>query len=88
MKRGETSFEGHKDEKKFLKMKRKLQVNIARNFEEAEEFDHADYAQMTSKERVDTAIWLRDHYYKTFSKGKRYGSPRRLRRVIKVVQQT
>jgi hypothetical protein len=62
-------------------------LNISSSFEAAERFDKHYYQQMSAADRIETVQLLRDIYYK-FKNGGLNGSRKRLRRVIKVIQQT
>ncbi|MCD6578455.1 hypothetical protein J7L48_03190 [bacterium] len=65
---------------------KKVWVNVARSFEEAEEFDFEYYLNMTPEERLDIMQFLRDEYIKT--KGLNKNEIRKgLRRSIKVIKQ-
>lgn len=70
-------------------MKRRVSVNKARSFKEAEEFDRKYYAKMTPEERLSIVQELREIYLKFPQKGRkgvlRYANRARLRRVVRVV---
>ena len=66
-------------------MKKKIWVNKAKSFKEAEEFDRKYYMAMSKKERLDTMQLLREMYYTI--RGVKNAGGRRLRKVIKVIQQ-
>ncbi len=70
---------------------KKMWTHIHKGFKEAEEFDRNYYVQMTPEERLNIVQELREFYFK-FNKENLKGlnknaSRKRLRRVIKVVQQ-
>jgi len=64
---------------------RKIWVNKAKSFKEAEEFDRNYYAAMSKTEKLETMQFLREMYYKI--KNVKNEGRKRLRRVIKVIQQ-
>ena len=67
---------------------KKIWINFAKSFEDAEDFDLKYYLSMTKKERVGTVQFLRETYWK-MKQGKKYGNhSRRLRKTIKFIQQT
>ena len=59
---------------------KRIWINIAHSFKEAEEFDRNYYAQMTPEERLSIVQELREMHFK-FAKVRL----RRLRRVIKII---
>ena len=68
---------------------KKIWVNKANSFKEAEEFDRKYYAQMTPEERLNIVQELREIYF-NFSKNRPKGLQKnarreRLRRVIKII---
>ena len=65
---------------------KRIWVNKAKSFKEAEEFDRKYYNQMTPEERLSIVQELREMYLKFSRKGaSKYASRKRLRRVIKVI---
>ena len=69
---------------------KKIWVNVAHSFKEAEEFDREYYFQMSPQERLDIMQQLRTMQDQFFVKGikKRHGYRKRLQRVVKITQQT
>ncbi len=69
---------------------KKIWINKAKNFKEAEDFDRKYYAQMTPEERLSIVQELREIYLKFPKRNQKgankYASGKRLRRVIKVIQ--
>lgn len=71
--------------------RRKIWVNVAHSFEEAEEFDINYYLNMSRSTRLATMQYLREIYYKFHpfqrtERGKKDGEGRkRLRRVITII---
>jgi hypothetical protein len=64
---------------------KKIWVNKANSFKDAEEFDRKFYLNMTADQRLETMQILREMYFKM--KDKRKNESRKgLRRVIKVIQ--
>jgi len=68
-------------------MKKKIWINKADSFGAAQEFDNAYYLAMSRKERLETVQFLRETYFK-MKKGSNYEGRERLRRVIKIIEQT
>ncbi len=68
-------------------MNKKIWLNKADSFEAAQNFDFDYYLSMSSKERLETVQFLREEFYKV-KKGSKHESRERLRRDIKVIQQT
>lgn len=71
---------------------KRIWVNKANSFENAEKFDRDYYLAMTSAERLETVQLLRERYFPQdpLVKTKKYRkneNRKRLRRVISVVQQ-
>ncbi len=65
---------------------KKIWVNRARSFKEAEDFDIAYYASLSSTERVESVQILREEFFK--SNGLEFREDgKRLRRVSKVIKQ-
>ena len=68
---------------------KKIWVNKAKSFKEAEDFDRIYYAQMTPQERLNIVQELREIYFKfrrSKSKGpNNYASRKRLRRVVRII---
>lgn len=67
-------------------MKRSIWIKKASNFKIAEIFDADYYSQMSSTERLETMQFLRDLHHK-FIGGQGNANRKRLRRVVKVIQQ-
>ena len=67
-------------------MPRKIWMNKAQSFKEAERFDIDYYLSMSASERLQTVQFLREMYHKI--KGLRNEGRKRLCRVVKVIQQT
>ena len=65
--------------------KKKIWVNVAKSFKEAEEFDKRYYMAMSGEERLDTMQLLREMHYKI--KGVKNAGGKRLRRVVRIIQQ-
>ena len=63
---------------------KKIWVNKARSFKDAEKFDSNYYAAMSRTERLETMQFLRETYHKI--KNLKNESRKRLRRVVKVIQ--
>jgi hypothetical protein len=66
-------------------MKKKIWVNKAKSFKEAEEFDKNYYLAMSHLERLETMQFLREAYFK-FKKGFKNESRKRLHRFVKIIQ--
>jgi hypothetical protein len=66
-------------------MKKKIWVNIAESFEEAEELDKQYYLKMSGKEKLETIQLLREMYYK-INKEAKNASRKGLRRIIRIIQ--
>ncbi len=65
---------------------KKIYVNRARSFKEAEDFDIAYYASLSSTERVESVQILREEFFK--SNGLEFREDgKRLRRVSRVIKQ-
>ncbi len=67
--------------------KKKIWVNIAHSFRQAQEFDDNYYQAMSKREKIETMQFLRDTAFK-FNKELRNASRKGLQRVIKIIQQT
>ena len=65
---------------------KKVWVNKAYSFEDAERFDINYYLNMTGEERLDIMQFLRESYYK-INKSLKNESRKGLRRVIKIIKQ-
>jgi hypothetical protein len=65
---------------------KKIWVNIARSFEEAQDFDTAYYMNLSSTERVESVQILREEYFKSHDLRFREDG-KRLRRVFRVIKQ-
>lgn len=63
---------------------KKVWINKAKSFREADNFDVKYYMKMSSSERVDTMQTLREIYLKF--KAHKNENGKRLRRVIKIIQ--
>lgn len=72
--------------------KKKIMVNIAHSFKEADDWDIKYYAFRTPEERLSDIQFCREQYYlinpKTTSKNTKNVSRKRLPRVLKIVKQT
>jgi len=64
---------------------KKIWVNKAYSFKEAQDFDDRYYLAMSKIERLETVQFLRDIYGKIKGGQKRAGR-KRLRRVIRIIQ--
>jgi len=60
-------------------------VHKAGSFKEAEEFDRAYYRKMSGAERINLMQYLREIYFKM--KCSKNENPKRLRRVIRIIEQ-
>ena len=65
---------------------KKVWVNKADSFEEAEKFDESYYRTMSPEERLETVQFLREIYTK-IKRGRTGEGRKRLRRTIKIIQQ-
>ena len=65
---------------------RKIWVNKADSFEEAEKFDENYYQAMSPEQRLETMQFLREIYTK-IKRGRTGEDRKRLRRTIKIIQQ-
>lgn len=68
-------------------MNKKIWINKSDSPEAAQEFDIEYYLSMSSEERLETVQFLREEYYKV-KKGSKHEDRKRLRRDIKVIQQS
>lgn len=64
----------------------KIWVNRAHSFEEAERFDESYYKAMSSQERLETVQFLRETYPK-LKKDFKNENRKRLRRIVRIIQQ-
>ena len=65
---------------------KKIWINKARSFNEAQNFDTAYYLSLSASERLETVQILREEYFK--SKGLKFRDDRkRLRRVFRIIKQ-
>ena len=64
---------------------KKIWIHRADSFKEAAEFDSAYYAKMSKSERISTMQLLREIHLKLKAPGNE--NAKRLRRVIKIIQQ-
>ena len=65
---------------------KKIWVNRANSFEQAQDFDNEYYSSLSSTERVENVQILREEYFKTHGMKFREDG-KRLRRVFKVIKQ-
>jgi len=64
---------------------KKVWAHKCASFKEAEEFDRQYYFSMSPAQRLETMQLLRQSFFKL--KGQKYDRGKRLRRVIKIIQQ-
>ena len=65
---------------------KKVWINRAKSFEDAQDFDGAYYLNLSSTERVESVQILREEYFK--SHGLKFREDgKRLRRVFRVIKQ-
>lgn len=64
---------------------KKIWINRAENFKEAERFDADYYRNMTPEERIDAMELLRKEYWK-LKKGGLNAHRQRLRRVVTIIK--
>ena len=65
---------------------KKVWINKAGSFNEAQDFDTAYYLSLSASERLETVQILREEYFK--SKGLKFRDDRkRLRRVFRIIKQ-
>jgi len=65
---------------------KRIWVNKAQSFKAAKEFDRDYYLKMNASERLETMQLLREWYFK-IKKGLKNENRKRLRRVVKIIQQ-
>ena len=65
---------------------KKIWVNRAKSFEEAQDFDNAYYLRLSSAERVESVQFLREEYIKSHGLKLREDG-KRLRRVFRIIKQ-
>ena len=65
---------------------KKIWVNKAKSFEEAQDFDNAYYSSLSSTERVESVQILREEFFK-FCGLKFCEDGKRLRRVLSIIKQ-
>ncbi len=65
---------------------KKVWVNKADSFKEAQKFDESYYRTMSPGERLETVQFLREIYRK-IKRGRSREGRKRLRRTIKIIQQ-
>ena len=65
---------------------KKIWVNKAKSFEEAEDFDNEYYLRLSSAERVESVQFLREAYIKSHRLKLRENG-KRLRRVFRIIKQ-
>jgi len=65
---------------------KKIWVNIAKSFKEAQDFDNAYYLCLSSTERVESVQFLREDYIKSHGLKLREDG-KRLRRVFRIIKQ-
>lgn len=65
---------------------KKIWINKARSFNEAQNFDTDYYLSLSASERLETVQILREEYFK--SKGLKFRDDRkRLRRIFRIIKQ-
>ncbi len=65
---------------------KKIWVNIAKSFKEAQDFDNAYYLSLSSAERVESVQFLREDYINCHGLKFREDG-KRLRRVFRIIKQ-
>ena len=65
---------------------KKIWINKARSFKEAQRFDNAYYSNLSSAERVESVQFLREEYFKSYGL-KLSENGKRLRRVFSIIKQ-
>ena len=65
---------------------KKIWVNRAKSFEEAQDFDNAYYLRLSSAERVESVQFLREEFFKSYGL-KLSEDGKRLRRVFRIIKQ-
>jgi len=64
---------------------KKIWVNKAKSFEEAQDFDNSYYLSLSSTERVESVQILREEYFKSHGLESREDG-KRLRRVFRIIK--
>ncbi len=67
---------------------KKIWVNKAASFSDAEQFDQSYYSEMLPSDKLDTMQWMREEYFRSRKMGISNESGKRLRRVFKIIKQT
>ena len=65
---------------------KKIWINRAKSFEDAQDFDGAYYLSLSSAERVESVQFLREEYFKSHGLKQREDG-KRLRRVFRIIKQ-
>lgn len=65
---------------------KKIWINKANSFNEADKFDFEYYLKMSSLERLEAMQFLRELNFK-LQKGQKRAVPKRLRRIYKIIEQ-
>ena len=65
---------------------KKIWVNRAKSFEDAQDFDNAYYLHLSSRERVESVQFLREEFFKSYGL-KFCENGKRLRRVFRIIKQ-
>ena len=65
---------------------KKIWINKAKSFKDAEQFDIEYYSGMSNKERLETVQFLREIYYK-FNRKNNNENRKKLRRTIRFIKQ-
>ncbi len=65
---------------------KKIWINKAESFKDAEQFDIDYYLGMNNKERLETVQFLREIYFK-FNRKKNNENRKRLRRIVRFIKQ-
>jgi len=68
-------------------MKKRIWINKANSFDEAQKFETAYYLSLSSAERVETVQILREAHFKSNGLFRRENG-KRLRRVLRIIKQT
>ena len=66
---------------------KKIWVNKADSFSDAEQFEESYYSEMLPSEKLDTIQWLREEYFRSQKMEISNEGGRRLRRVFKIIKQ-
>lgn len=66
---------------------KKIWVNKADSFSDAEQFEESYYSEMLPSEKLDTIQWLREEYFRLHKMGISNEGGKRLRRVLTVIEQ-